>query len=82
MLLWSSAYFFFKIDSFKKSFYEHNQSVKRRIDVLSVTIWVQTVCKVYQLATKVAASKLRVKKPEWHPKYNIVKLDPFIILIR
>ena len=52
---------FFKINSFKKSFYEHNQSVKRQIDYLSVMIWVQTVCKIYQLATKVAASKERVK---------------------
>ena len=31
-------------------------------DILSVLIWVQTVCKGYQQMTKVATSKERVKK--------------------
>ena len=32
-----------------------------RTDLLSVLIWFQTVCKGYQQATKVAASKERLK---------------------
>ena len=46
--------FFFKINLFKNFFQEHYQSVKQ---FGSYTI---TVCKGYQLTTKVAASKERV----------------------
>ena len=35
--------------------------VQIRTDILSVLIWVQTLCKGYQQTTKVAASKERVK---------------------
>ena len=57
---------FFQNLPFQKVFQEHYQSVKRfwihiRINVLSVLIWIQTFCKVYQQTTKVAASKERVK---------------------
>ena len=36
--------------------------IQIRTDILSVLIWVQTVCKGYQQTTKVAASKGRVGK--------------------
>ena len=35
--------------------------IQIRTDILSVLIWVQTVCKGYQQTTKVASSKERVK---------------------
>ena len=35
--------------------------IQIRTDILSVLIWVQTLCKGYQQTTKVAASKERVK---------------------
>ena len=37
--------------------------IQIRTDILSVLMWVQTVCKGYQQTTKVAASKERVKAP-------------------
>ena len=50
---------------FKKFFQEHYQSqavwIQIKTDILSVLIWVQTVCKGYQLMTKATASKERVK---------------------
>ena len=64
MLRLSAAAFYSKL-SFKK-----NRSgtlsecqtvwIQIRTDILSVLIWVQTVCKQYQLTTKFAASKERV----------------------
>ena len=60
-MLLSSADLFFKTNFFKKLFQEHYKSVKqfgsRSTDILSVMIWVQTVCKGYQQTTKFAASK-------------------------
>ena len=51
----------FKINFFKKFFQEHYQCqtvwIRVRNDILSVLIWVQTVCKDYQQTIKVAASK-------------------------
>ena len=40
---------------------ESNGLIQIRTDVLSVLIWVQTICKGYQQTTKVAADKERVK---------------------
>ena len=48
---------------FKKFFLKHYQSVKQFRSILSVLIWVQTVCKGYQQVTKVATCKERVKRP-------------------
>ena len=36
--------------------------IQIRTDILSVLIWIQTVCKCYQQTTKVTARKKRVKK--------------------
>ena len=38
-----------------------NSLIQIRTDILSVLIWVKTVCKCYQQMTKVTASKERVK---------------------
>ena len=55
------TFFFF----FLKSSFQECQTfwIHIRTDVLSVLVWVQTVCKgyMYQLTTKVAASNERVK---------------------
>ena len=54
---------FFKINFFRKFYYEHYQSVKG-LELkfnMSVLSWVQTVCKGNQQMIKVAASKERVK---------------------
>ena len=63
MLLLSSANFFQNLLFQKRFFQEHYQGVKRfgSRSGRSVLIWVQTVCKVYQQTTEVAASKERVK---------------------
>ena len=65
MLLLSSADFFSKLTFQKKKISEtlaEHQTVwiQVRTDVLSVLIWVQTVCNAYQQTTEVAASKERV----------------------
>ena len=39
---------------------EHHQGMQIRTDILSVLIWVRTVCKGYQVTINVAASKKRV----------------------
>ena len=60
--------YFFKINFYQKIFQEHFQNAKwfgfrsDRINVLSVLIWVQIVCKGYQQTTKVSACKERGKK--------------------
>ena len=52
---------FFQINFFKKIFQEHYQNwVQIRTDIMSVLIWVQTVCKGYQQTTKVATNRKRV----------------------
>ena len=55
---------FFRINFFKKDFQEHYQSqfiwIQIRTDIMSVLIWVKTVCKGYQKTNKVPASKGRV----------------------
>ena len=58
MLLLSFADFFINILLFEEFFQEQYQSVKLfgSMDILSVLIWVQTVCIGYQQMTKVAAS--------------------------
>ena len=60
MLLLSSTDFSQKVFFFK-NFQEHYLSVKRfesiSTDVLSVLIWIQTICEGYQQTTKVVASK-------------------------
>ena len=42
---------FFKINFFKKKFQQLYQSIQIRTDILSVQIWIQTVCKSYQQMT-------------------------------
>ena len=61
--------FFFKINFFKKYFRNtitlsecQTVWIQIKTNILSVMIWVQTVCKGYQQRTKVAASKKRVKQ--------------------
>ena len=65
-MLWlSSADFISKLFFPKKSSrntFRVLSGVQIRTDVLLVLIWVQTVCKGYQQATKVAASIGKVKK--------------------
>ena len=72
---------FFSKLTFLKIFSERYQSVRQfgsksgltdRTYVLSVLIWVQTVCKGYQQMTKVAASKEVVNAPV--SKLNIINL--------
>ena len=65
--LLSSAYYFSKSTFLKKIFREHYLAecqtvwIQIRTDILSVLIWIQTVCKGYQRMTKVAAGKKRFK---------------------
>ena len=65
MFLLSSSDFFSKTDFFKTFFQEYYQSAKQcslhQDYVLSVLIWVQTVCKGCQQTTKVAASQEDVR---------------------
>ena len=61
-----SAVFFFKFNFFKKFFQEllsecQTVCIQIRTDILSVLIWVQTVCKGYQQMTNIATCKERVK---------------------
>ena len=57
MLLLSPGDFFSKLNFFKMFFHNNYQNVKM-VWILSVLIWVQTVCKGYQQLTKVAAESL------------------------
>ena len=63
MLLWSSADFFqsklFQIILSGTPSEYQNVWTKIRTDILSVLIWVQTVCKDHQQTTKVAAGRQR-----------------------
>ena len=47
--------------------------IQIRTDILSVLIWVQTVCKGYQQTTKVAARKERVKTITGYCVYQNIK---------
>ena len=51
---------FFQKNYFRNCIIVSNGLDQVRTDILSVFIWIQTVCKVYQQTTKVAASKERV----------------------
>ena len=74
MLLMLPADFFSKLTFSKKNLPGTPSELQTvwiqiRTDILSVLIWVQTVCKGYQQMTIVVASKARVKKssiPECH----------------
>ena len=48
------------VNTFRNTIRVSNIWIQIRTDVLSVLIWIQTVCKGYQQKTKVAASKERV----------------------
>ena len=65
MILLSSADFFQNELFSKKSsgtlLEYHMVWIQIRTNILSVVIWVQTVCKGHQHMTKVAASKERIK---------------------
>ena len=65
---------FFKVNLFQKNIsgiLSECQTVwiQSRIDVLSILIWVQTVCKGYQQMTKVDASKEKIEDLDsnWRP---------------
>ena len=62
---------------FKKFFQEQYQSqtvwIQIRTDILSVLIWVQTVCIGYQHMTKVTANKVRVDTESFSPNiFNVM----------
>ena len=73
MLLLSTAEFFQNdFPLFKKLFQEQYQCqtvwIQIRTDILSVLIWVQTVCIGYQHMTKVTSNKVRVDT-EFHQTF-------------
>ena len=78
MLVLSSAYFFqnelFQKKSFRNAIRCQTVLIQIRTDVLSVLIWITTVCKGHhQQTTKVAASKLGVRALFMFQKYYRIR---------
>ena len=89
MLLTFLSDFFFKNSFFKKQYLSRKISECQtawnqiRTDVLSVLIWVQTVCKGYQQTTKVAACRQIVmhcvsNREEWDTMQIQTKCRMFV----
>ena len=62
LLLSADFFFIFKKKNLSGTLSEHQTFwIRIKTDILLVLIWVQTVCKGYQMTTKITASKERVK---------------------